>query len=848
MLRASLKSVMSHKLRLLLSGLAVVLGVMAVSGAFLLTDTLSRSYKAMFSTVYDPIDVMITAKPKVDTGYTSAPQGIPASLVDRLRTVPGVGKATGSVSVDGARVVGPDGKVLTSLGAPRYGMNWTGEDEFLTLQTGRGPTADDEVAINGGLAKATGYGVGDRIDVLTLQPRRTFTVVGVFGYSGNRDSLAGETIVMFTTPAAQRLLLGEDDQFTEVVLTRSPGITAEALRDRVAAELGADYRVQTGDELATQVGDELDEGLSFFNALLLGFAFVSLFVGVFLILNTFSIIVAQRMRELALMRAMGASRSQIVLSVELEALIVGTVSSAIGLLLGVGAGRGLAWLYATYLGGGVELARFAVPPASWIGGLSVGIAVTLVAALLPALRASRIPPVAAMQESAAANRPLTRITVAGLVVTAVGGVALWAGLTDRAGEGNALPVLLVGLLLALTGAALLAPMLARPVAAVLGGLFRWWAPGRLGGRNSARNPRRTAITAAALMVGIALVTGISVVLTSATTSLQQILDRQVHADLIIGGEQTGPLPPTFDRTVLDRAAQLPGVVSVVGVHADVALLDGEQTMVAAVSESTALRQMFGMTAKAGTLDRLDAGQLIVDEQTAQARHLGIGDTVTVQLTKGEARTFTVVGVYARTPGVSGWITGPTEAANFRTADPGRAFIQTAEGASVADIKARVADLLADSPEVTVSDRSGYVRQQTRAFDTVLAMVQIMMALSIIIAVLGIVNTLALSVIERTREIGLLRAIGLRRAQTMSMVGVESVVISVFGALLGLALGLGLGAAVARGLRDQGITTIGVPWGQMVLYLGLGALIGLIASVLPAVRAARLNVLSAIGYE
>jgi putative ABC transport system permease protein len=261
-----------------------------------------------------------------------------------------------------------------------------------------------------------------------------------------------------------------------------------------------------------------------------------------------------------------------------------------------------------------------------------------------------------------------------------------------------------------------------------------------------------------------------------------------------------------------------------------------------------MRRMFGMSATSGTLDGLSAGQFVVDEQTAKARHISVGDTVRVQLTNGTPRTFTVVGVYLRASGVSGWVTGKAEAANFRTGEPAQGFIQTAKGASVPDIKTRVAGLLADSPEVSVSDRSGFVRQQTRSFDSVLTMVQILMALSIIIAVLGIVNTLALSVIERTREIGLLRAIGLRRAQTMGMVGVESVVISLFGALLGLGLGLGLGAAVARGLRDQGITTIGVPWGQMLVYLLLGALIGLIASVVPALRAARLNVLSAIAYE
>jgi putative ABC transport system permease protein len=255
-----------------------------------------------------------------------------------------------------------------------------------------------------------------------------------------------------------------------------------------------------------------------------------------------------------------------------------------------------------------------------------------------------------------------------------------------------------------------------------------------------------------------------------------------------------------------------------------------------------------MTAKEGTLDGLAAGQLVVDENTAKSLNLHAGDRVTVQLSKGDASVFTITGVYTQTPGVNGWITGQAEAARFRTAQPSEGFIETANGASTAQIKAEVAAMLATNPEVTVADRSGYVQQQTASLNSVMAMVQMLLALSIIIALLGIVNTLALSLIERTRELGLLRAIGLRRQQLMSMVGVESVIISLFGALLGVAVGVALGAASTRGLRDQGFTTIGVPWGQLLVYLALGAVVGVIASVVPAVRAARLNVLEAIAYE
>jgi putative ABC transport system permease protein len=849
MIRATLSSLLSHRLRLLLSAMAVILGVMSVVSALVVTDSLSRSYRAMFSTAYGAVDVAVSAPPKVDTGYHSVPATIPASVLDQLRGIPGAAAVTGAVStVDGARVVGKDGKVVTSFGAPRFGVNWTGDDPYVTLQSGRGPQADDEVAINGGLAKATGYGVGDRIDILTLQPRRTFTVVGVFGYYGNRDSLAGETMVAFTTPAAQQLLISAPGEFTSIDLRAAPGVTQDQLRDRVAALLGSGYQIKTGAQLAADASTQLDQGLAFFNDVLLGFAGVSLFVGVFLILNTFNIIVAQRTRELALLRAMGASRAQVLLSVQTEAALVGLVSAALGLGLGIGVGRLLAWLFSTYLGGGVALAPLVLLPSAVVSAFAVGIIVTMVAALLPASRASRISPVAAMSEAATPDRPLHRILLGGATVTAAGGVLLWAGLTGHAGTGNSLVALLAGLLGTLTGATLLTPVTARPVVALLGRAFGHWTPGVLGARNCARNPRRTGITAAALMIGIALITGINVVLASATVSLHHILDTQVQADLIISGDPSGTYPPAFDGAVLDRVRALPGVRSVVGVTADLALINGKATPIAAVTDGAAMSAMTGMTAKAGNIDALDAGQFILDEKTAQSLGLHPGDPVSVQLSKGDPATYLVTGIYRQIPGVSGWITNQAATANFRTAEPTEGFIQLAPGASLADIKAKVAALLADSPEVSVTDRSGYVQQQTRTLDTVLAMVQVLMTLSILIALLGIVNTLALSIIERTRELGLLRAVGLHRRQLMSLVGVESVVISVLGALLGVGLGAALGAAVVTGLHDQGITTIGLPWTQMLTYLVVGAGIGVVASVVPAIRAARLNVLSAIAYE
>jgi putative ABC transport system permease protein len=847
MIRATLKSLLSRKLRLLLSGLAVILGVMSVASALVVTDSLSRSYTAMFSTAYQAVDVSVMAKPKIDTGtYITAPGLLPASVLDQLRLVSGVAAVSGSVNTaEVARVIGKDGKVVTTFGAPRFGVNWTGDNPYVTLQSGRAPQSDDEVAINGGLAKTTGYKVGDRIDILTLRSRQTFTVVGVFGYYGNRDSLAGETMVAFTTPAAQQLLIGAPGEFTAINMRAVPGVSQDQLRDRVVAALGPGYQVKTGAQLAADSSNQINQALQFFSYILLGFAFVSLFVGVFLILNTFSIIVAQRMRELALLRAMGAGRGQVVTSVLTEAVIVGLISSAVGLGLGVGLGRLLAWLYSTFLGGGVNLAPLAVPGSAVVSSFAVGIVVTMVAALVPALRAARIPPVAAMREAATPDRSLTRITVSGAVVTAAGGALLWVGLTA---SGNTLAALLIGLLLALTGVALLTPAVVRPVIWVLGRAFGHWMPGLLGARNSARNPRRTGTTASALMIGIALIAGINVVLTSATASLSHTLNTQIHADLIISGDTNGPLPATFDGAVLNQIQSLPGVSSVVGVTEDIALINGQETGIAAVNDVSAMQAMTGMSAKEGSISGLGADQIIVDEPTATSLGLHAGATVNVQLSKGELTPYQLVGVYKQISGINGWITGQAATANFRSAQPALGFIQLTPGTSTAQVKAQVAALLANSPEVNVTDRSGYVQQQTNSLNTLLTLVEVLLALSIIIALLGIVNTLALSVIERTRELGLLRAVGLRRRQMMSMVGAESVVTSFFGALMGTVVGTGLGAVVVAGLHSQGIDTLGIPWAQLFTYLIVGAVVGVIASVVPAIRAARLNVLAAIAYE
>ncbi|WP_327040452.1 ABC transporter permease [Micromonospora ureilytica] len=851
MFRATLKSLLARKVRLILSGLAVVLGVMFVSGAFVLTDTLGRSFDSVFADGFSEIDVNVAAKPKVQVNEMEGEQTVaplPAALVDRVKQVPGAASATGIVNADGARVIGSNGKVVTSFGPPQLGENWTGESELLRLREGRAPQAEDEIVINKALATAAKVQVGQKVGVLTAfeSKKRDFTLVGVFGYSGDRDSIGGVNEVFFTTPVAQRLMLGEPDVYSSITVQAAGGVSDETLRDDVARTLGADFEVKTGKQVAADASASLKEGLAFFNKILLGFAAVALLVGTFLILNTFSIIVAQRTRELALMRAIGASGRQIIGSVVLEAIAVGLIASVLGLAAGIGVGALLAFLFGK-LAGGLTLAGIGVPAAAVIGSFGVGLVITVVAALLPALRASRIPPIAAMQDVATPDRPLTKITVAGSLVTGVGAVLLFLGLSGNAG-GQTLSTILGGVLFAFIGVALLTPLISRPVVSLLGAIFSWSVPGKLGRLNSGRNPRRTAITAAALMVGIALVTGVTVILDSAKGSISALAQDTIKAELVIAGQQGGPRPPTFDPGVLDRVKTLPGVRMVDGEYGDMGRIDGESTWVAASSDVASLRQIFGAKATAGDIDRLGPTQMLASSDTATSRGWSVGSTVKVQLTRGEERTYTISGIYE-----SSQLTNPvtlpaTAAKDFAIPQPIQGFIQLAPGARVADIQPQVETLLADSPEVSVADRDAFIKQQTSSLDGLLTMIQILLALAIVIAVLGIINTLALSVLERTRELGLLRAIGLRRSQTMGMITVEAVVISVFGALLGVAVGTGLGAAVVEALKDEGITDLILPWGQMGVFLGLAAIIGVVAAVLPAIRAARINVLGAIAHD
>ncbi|HLU43998.1 MAG TPA: ABC transporter permease [Natronosporangium sp.] len=844
MLRVTLKGMAQRKVRMLLSTLAVLLGVAFVSGALVLTDTLGRSFDRVFSDAYAYIDVRVSGEPVFEVDELEGPPAltpVPDDIVARVAAVPGVAEAIGVVDVEGARLIGADGKTVPTFGPPQLGTNWLGETELVQLREGRGPQAPDEIAINAGLADAAQVGVGDRVGVLTREPRQEFTVVGIFEYAGGRESIGGAQEVSFTDATAQRLMLGETGMWSAVRVTAESGVDPQRLRDDVAAVLGDGYQVHTGEELAEKYATGLKEGLRFFTYILLGFAAVALFVGVFLILNTFSIVVAQRLRELALLRALGAGRRQVIASVLSEAVVIGVLASVLGLAAGIGVGALLAAAATSFMS--LPLAGLGVPVTAVVSAFVTGLLVTLVAAVLPALRASRIPPVAAMQEAATPDRPLTRITVAGAVLLAGGVGLLGAGLVT-----DTLWQLLVGVLATFAAVALLTPMVARPVVNAVGRLFSWSVAGTLGRLNAGRNPRRTAITAAALMVGVALVSGVNVILQSAKVSLDDAVREAVDADLMVLGDMSGATLPTFDVRALERAADLPGVVATTALYQDLALVNGERTYVTATSDFTGLARIHRPSLVAGELERLGPDQLAISDHIAERHGLAIGDPVTVQFNRGEPHQLTVGAVYEDGSFPGRWMLPAGVTPDMTQPQPFMGAVLLADGAPVEPVREQLEAWLADSPEVTVTDLSGFIAQQAALMDMVLRMVQLLLALAIIIAVLGIVNTLALSVLERTREIGMLRAVGLTRSAITRMVTVESVVISVFGALLGIVVGSALGAAVVNALAEEGVEQLALPWASFGIYLALSAAVGVVAAVLPAIRAARTNVLAAIAHE
>lgn len=838
MRNVTLKNLLDHKLRLALTSLAVVLGVTFIAGTFVLTDTLHSTFTNLFGTVYQKIDFQVRGVAQFpSTAAANAVRNpVPESLLGKIRRQPGVEAADGNVE-GYAQFVGRDGSPISTGGAPTLGIGFNSNSSIsnLRLVQGRPPTNSHEVVMDAGTAKKHHFNVGDRVRILTVRGSHVYTITGIAKF-GTINNLAGSTIAAFSVPTAQRLV-NEVGQFDFIDIVTKPGVDKAAVQHRIASILPRDVEVVTGQTVVLEQTSAVSQSLSFLTTILLIFALISLFVGSFTIFNTFSITVRQRTRDLALLRVVGASRRQVFRSVLAEAALVGTFSSLVGLGLGVLAALALQGLLRAV---GITLPRgpLVFEARTVIVSLAVGIGVTVVSAIGPARRAVRIPPIAALSDRPTGGELFTRRQmIRGAVVTLVGVVLLVAGLA-----GSTIVAVGVGAAVIFIGVAMLAPAVARPVSGAIGRpLARaFGVPGKLGRRNSMRSPRRTAQTASALMVGLALVSAISVFGASTTRSVTSTVDQAIRADILITASGGG-----LSKTVPGRVAAVPGVKTTAVVYRDqFEFQHSIETLTGGPDHGLGRTVILQMTS--GSVDAMSRGQLLIDTTTANTRHLAVGDRVSVKFAATGRSTIRIGGIYKSNRLIGSFLVGDSYfSAHFQRPNPGGLLVLTNGSSAVFH---RVNAALRAYPNLNIQTRAQFEKSELNSLNQLLNLVYVLLALAVLIALLGIVNTLMLSVFERTHEIGLLRAVGMRRRQVRRMIRSEAVILAMFGALIGIVVGTGLGLALVASLRQQGITDMVVPAGRLVVLLVVSGVLGVVAATWPARRAAKLDVLAAIATE
>jgi putative ABC transport system permease protein len=848
MWRATIKGLLAHKVRLGLTALAIVLGVAFVAGTFILTDTMGRAFDDLFATVNKGVAVEVTGIPKFESNGPGGDQSgsaerVPDGLLDTVRKVDGVESAEGGLT-GYAQLVDKQGNAISTGGAPTLGVNWVDNPVLnaLALREGRPPRASGEIAIDASTARKHDLHVGDRVTVLLQGPSMRATIVGIAGF-GTADNLGGATLVAFDTRTAQQVL-NAPGQFDAIEATAEPGVTPTELKTRIQRVLPDGYQAKTGQEAAQKASDDIKQALSFFNTALLVFAGIALFVGAFIIFNTFQILVTQRTRELALLRALGAVPAQVRRLVVAEALIVGLFTSIVGLAAGFLIAFGLQALLKAF---GIELPSTALQllPRTIVAAFLVGVGTTLISSITPAIHASRVPPIAALRESQPVEyRPSGRRSVMGLAVTAVGAAALLLGLFG--GGSNAAAKVGLGAAAVFFGVAVLSPLIVRPVARFLGAPLPRLrgTPGKLGRENAMRNPKRTASTAAALMIGLGLVAFVSVFAQSIKASSSKILEETLKADYIVSSSQfTG-----FSQDVADRLRKEPAFSAVSEFRQGAFGLAGHAQPIQGVDPAT-LPQVLHVEMKEGSVGALRDGDVLVFEDTADSHGWKVGDTVPAVFARTGKQDLRIVGIYTDNRILGNYIvTLSTFDQNFVEHLDIVVLAKTAPGTTAAAAKAAAERVATAFPNVQLDDQAEFRQRQADQINQLLGLITALLGLAIIIALVGIVNTLALSIYERTREIGLLRAVGMVRRQVKTMIRWESVIIAVFGALLGTAVGVFFGWAMVSALKDQGITVLSIPGGQLVIYVILAGLAGVAAAAFPARRAAKLDVLSAIAYE
>ena len=846
--RITLKGLWAHKRRLAGTSLAVFIGIAFLSGTLVLGDTLRANFDNLFTSANAGTDAVVrnatTLQADGGRGPDREQRGtVPVALADRLRTLPGVAAVAPSIEGVG-QLIGADGKGVGGAGPPRLAGNWI-EDADLNpyrLVSGRAPQADDEVVVNRGAATAGKLHVGSRTIVQTPDPVPV-TVVGIATF-GDADGFGASTFTAFSLHGAEVHVAARPDQASSISVKAAPGVSQDRLVAAVRPVLGDGLEVLTGKQFTTESIDTLGQRfLNVFTTFLTVFAGIALLVASFSIYNTFSILVAQRSRESALLRALGAARRQIVVSGVVEAVVVGLVASAAGLAGGVAIAGLLKALFDAF-GFSLPAGGLVFSSGTAVTGLLVGTLVTLVAGVVPAVRASRIPPLAALRESAAeAARVSAARAVAGAVVGGLGVVAVLTAVVG--GGGNVLARAGLGSVLTIAGVVILGPLAARPAAALaerplarLRGVT-----GGLAGQNAMRNPRRTSGTASALMVGVGVVTLFTVFAASLKTSVTDSVTKSFGGDLVVNKGGFGP--GGFSPQLAGRIGALPEVRAAVGIGQGVAGIDGKGQALT-VADTAVLTGMLNLDVRQGSVERLGPDQVAVSKKEADAKKWTLGTPVPMQFVEGGPATLTVGAIYGTADVVGDYLVSRAAWAPHAGQDvDARVLVDLRPSVGLAAGKAAVEKVTAGVGGTTVQDRKEYAASVSAGVNTFLGIVYVLLLLAILIALMGIANTLSLAIHERSRELGLLRAVGLTRAQVRSLVRWESVIIAVFGTVGGLGLGVFLGWALVQAASANEALTFAAPVGQLVVVLLAGAVAGVLAALRPARRAARLDILAAL---
>ncbi|GAA1008789.1 ABC transporter permease [Streptomyces thermogriseus] len=856
-LKTSLRNFLAHKGRMALSAVAVLLSVAFVCGTLVFTDTMNTTFDKLFQATAS--DVTVSAKDASDSGETTSGNGrppvIPASVLTEVRAVDGVKSAEGAVFSTSVTVVDGDKDSLSpSSGAPTIVGSWNAnEARTMEITSGAAPKGADQVMVDADTADKHGLKLGDEVGVITAAGTHTAKVSGIVSFTVTNP---GAALFYLDTRTAQKVLIGRTGVYTDINVTAADGVSDTQLKKNVVAALGGDYKVRTAEEVADANRKDVESFMSVMKYAMLGFAGIAFLVGVFLIINTFSMLVAQRTREIGLMRAIGSSRGQVNRSVLAEALLLGVVGSVLGVGAGVGLAVGLMKLMGL-MGMKLSMDDLTVAWTTPAIGILLGVVVTVLAAYLPARRAGRISPMAALRDTGApadARAGWVR-GVIGTVLTAAGGFSLYlAGAADKASEGSVW--LGLGVVLSLVGFVVVGPLLVGGVVRVLGAvLLRVFGPvGRMAERNALRNPRRTGATGAALMIGLALVACLSVVGSSMVASATEELDKAVGTDFIVQNDMGQLITPQAVKAV-EAVPQLERVTEYKLAEADLTTPDGRtlRKQMLSAADPTYATDLRVKTVEGELEDAYRPGSMSVPEKFAKDHGIGIGSKIEVAFRGGSTGTLTVRAITS-SEGVidvgAKYLSIDTLARHVpkeRMPLTMMVLASAKDGQKDAAYRA-LKDALHDYPQYTVRDQTDYKEALRDQVGQLLNMVYGLLALAIVVAVLGVVNTLALSVVERTREIGLMRAIGLSRRQLRRMIRMESVVIALFGALLGLGLGMGWGATAQQLLALEGLKVLDIPWPTIIGVFVGSAFVGLVAALVPAFRAGRMNVLEAIATE